>query len=152
MTQVETPCYEQRSDAGRLPTPLRLLVLEAPSPARQSLVALAKVLGVEDITVVECLDDAYAALENAGFDAFVYDCDEQGAPIDGLIGQVRGGGVCPANARVTIIGKAAPGAEGPSGDASGPDVILAKPLRFDRVFGALAQAASRRADRSSAAA
>ena len=138
--------------AERMLRPIRLLVLETPGPARQSMVALAKVLGVEDITVVECLSDAYSALENAPFDAVIYDADEQSLPIEGLIGQLRCGGLGEANTAATVIAKSKKAARKTRrANLAAPDAVLAKPLHVHHFVTALTHAGGAGAARAIAA-
>ena len=143
MRKRQAPLPTPFSSSSRLGKALRLLIIARPGDARQCLAAMAKVQGASDITVVETLEDAFCAVENAHFDAIMFEVDDLDGPIDYLMGPLKRGvlgpeRVCPLTIAVGLNGAAV--AQSPNTAAYDPDLVLSKPLSFDKMRRALVQA------------
>ncbi|MGD2131317.1 MAG: hypothetical protein PVI23_00895 [Maricaulaceae bacterium] len=145
MSKKHEPFEAPFSAAQRLPKSMRLLIFGRPGHSRQCLAALAKIQGVADITVVESTEDAFCAVENAYFDAMMFDVEDLDGPIEYLLGPLKRGVLGPDRPCPAIIAVAADtAAVTRSANTAGlkPDVVLKKPASFDGMRAALIRAAA----------
>lgn len=146
MRPFDSASGEPQRQPRRLSRPIRLLVVEEATDSRRSIIAMAKVLGVDDITVVDYLDDAFSALENADFDAVICEHECDGGPVlQPIINFLRLDGAAGAGRSASVIakGERAELKRVWADPAMRPDVCLATPVQLESLFRSLLWVAAR---------